>query len=242
MWQRRAIAWTRAAGLPYHLMMDDQDKPGSAPQSGGRRERNKLAKEQAIRAAAKRLFIEKGFQATTLREIAQAAGVGFGTVFAYSTDKAGLLAMVFVEQLRTLPPLFAITPGASLDDELIAGLGHLYAFWATIPELSRHVIQQMEFYSGNPYMESIVRRRMDARGELVAWLQRMIDEGRIRRDVDAQPAADTLFAIYTSAVREWASSDPTSIAPGLSRLRALTALPLRALATGASSGQRDSAP
>ena len=199
--------------------------------AGGRRARNKLAKEAAIRAAAKQLFIEKGFHATTLREIAQVAGVGFGTVFAYSTDKAGLLAMVFVEQLKTLPPLFGKSGGTSLEDELIAGLGHLYAFWATIPELSRHVLQQMEFYSGNPYMESIVRRRADARGELAIWLKRLADEGRVRRDVDPVAAADTLFAIYTSAVREWATTAPGDVPGGLARLRALTALPLRALAT-----------
>ena len=224
---------TAAAAVPYQVGMGPETTthPATyAPPAGGRRARNKIAKERAIRAAAKRLFIEKGFQATTLREIAQAAGVGFGTVFAYSTDKAGLLAMVFVEQLGTLPPLFGPVEGLSLEDELIAGLGHLYAFWATIPALSPHVLQQMEFYSGNPYMESIIRRRADARGELAGWVRRMAEAGLARSDVDAAAAADTLFAIYTSAVREWASTTPGDVAAGLSRLRMLVALPLRALA------------
>jgi AcrR family transcriptional regulator len=196
----------------------------------GRRGQNKLAKEDAIRTAAKRLFADKGYEATTLREIAKAAGVGFGTVFEYSKDKSGLLAMIFVEQLNSLPPLFdGNTPDMSLEDELIKGLGHLYAFWATVPNLSRHVLQQMEFYASNPYMESIVLRRQEARSELADWIARGQAEGRIAADADAARAAATLFAIYTSAVREWAATAPGDVEQGLERLRALVELPLKAL-------------
>ena len=206
--------------------------PDAAPPAPpGRRERNKQAKEVAIRNAARRLFVDKGYDATTLREIAEAAQVGFGTVFAYSTDKSGLLAMIFVEQLKLLPPLFEDAAGdAPLLDQLVAGRGHLYAFWATVPTLSRDVLQQLEFYSANPHMDIILKRRGQARTELAAWIAAMMRAGRIAAGTDAEAAADTLFAIYTSAVRQWASERPDDVAHGLEQLRRLMALPMRALA------------
>lgn len=199
------------------------DKTQAAPV--GRRERNKRTKELLIRDAARALFLEHGYDATTLRAVADRADVGFGTVFAYAHDKAGLLAMVFVEELKALPPLFAEgeEQGGVLD-ELVEGLGKLYGFWASIPALSAHVLQQMEFYSTNPHMDVIVARRVEARRELARWLQRLREGARIGADVDVEPAADTLFAIYTSAVREWSIATPGEVATGKARLRRLMAL------------------
>ncbi|HEX7783046.1 MAG TPA: helix-turn-helix domain-containing protein [Sphingobium sp.] len=203
------------------------------------RERNKTRKETAIREAARRLFVERGYQATTLREVAEEADVGFGTVSAYAADKSGLLAMVFVEELKSLPALFART-SQSKDplDELLVGLGKLYAFWGKIPALSQHVLQQMEFFAGNPHMDLIVARRSHSRLELTEWIKRLQDEGKIIADADPEDAADTLFAIYTSAVREWSATTPTEVAVGVKRLRRLMKLPMAALTGMASYGDR----
>lgn len=196
------------------------------------RERNKARKEFAIREAARRLFIEQGFQATTLREVADAADVGFGTVFAYASDKAGLLAMVFVEELKSLPALFGRKSAKEPLDELLAGLGKLYTFWSKIPTLSLHVLQQMQFYSGNPHMDLILARRAQSQRELAEWVSRLQDEGRMSHIVTAEEAASTLFAIYTSAVREWSATTPADVPTGIKKLRRLMKLPMAALVTG----------
>ena len=196
----------------------------------GLRERNKQDKERRIREAARRLLIENGFEATTLRAVAEEADVGFGTVFAYATDKAGLLAMIFVRELQALPALF--DPGAQRADpldELIAALGKLYAFWAQTPMLSRHVLQQIEFYSGNPHMAEILARRRQVREEITGWIRRLQRDGRVRPSEGPEDAAATLFAIYTSAVREWTASAVLDQNDGLATLRRLLALPMRAL-------------
>src|SRR5450830_1162396 len=105
------------------------------------RERNKLNKAQVIRDASRRLFFEKGYEATTLREVAALADVGFGTVSAYATDKAGLLAMLFVEDLDHLPALFDESDSKNeVLDQLLEAFAHLYAFWARSAELSRIVL------------------------------------------------------------------------------------------------------
>ncbi len=209
---------------------------GSADAPGpGLRERNKRKKERLIREAARSLFLEKGYERTTLREVAERADVGFGTVSAYASDKSGLLAMVYVEELKALPPLFRNARRQDVLDELMDGLAQLYAFWSKIPLLSRHVLQQMEFYVVNPHMDVILARRHQARREVEAWLAGLQAEGRIATGIDTGEAAATLFAVYTSAVREWSVTSPEEVQPGLDQLRRLMTLPVRGLTTGAAS-------
>jgi AcrR family transcriptional regulator len=57
-----------------------------------RRERKKLEARRRIYDAALHLFLEKGFEATTVDEIAERADVGKGTVFNYFPHKTSFLA------------------------------------------------------------------------------------------------------------------------------------------------------
>lgn len=203
--------------------------PAATPRLG-LRERKKQEKDLIIRQAARKLFVEKGFEATTLREVAQEADVGFGTVFAYATDKAGLLAMIYVDELKSLPPLFkGVSARRSLGDQVTEAMGKLYRFWAVHPSLSRVVLQQLEFYDANPHMDLILERRAQAKNEVAEWLAKQKKAGRIGKAVDLADAADTLFAIYTSCIREWIVTCPDDIPRGLKRLRALIELPMRGL-------------
>lgn len=66
-----------------------------APEPGtSLRERKKTAKQERILEAATRLFAEKGYEAVTTAEIAEAAEVGVGTLFRYAGSKAELLVAV----------------------------------------------------------------------------------------------------------------------------------------------------
>jgi AcrR family transcriptional regulator len=58
----------------------------------GRREANKRATTEAIKHAARDLFAAKGYEATSVREIADAARVGERTFYRYFDGKEGLLA------------------------------------------------------------------------------------------------------------------------------------------------------
>lgn len=68
----------------------DHETPGTpAP---GRREAHKRATREAIRAAADRLISEHGYEATTVRQIAEAAKVTERTLYRYFDGKEGLVA------------------------------------------------------------------------------------------------------------------------------------------------------
>jgi AcrR family transcriptional regulator len=68
--------------------------------SAGRREENKQRTRSSLERAAARLFEENGFAATTVREIANAAGVGERTFFRYFPSKDDLV----LQQVRNLIP------------------------------------------------------------------------------------------------------------------------------------------
>src|SRR5215472_8899406 len=72
--------------------------PQSVPFSG-LREQNKIDKRRRIGEAARALFIERGFDDTTTREIALRAGVGIGTVFTYAENKRDLLFLIANDDL-----------------------------------------------------------------------------------------------------------------------------------------------
>jgi TetR/AcrR family transcriptional regulator len=65
-----------------------------APQSVGRRERNKQHKLDRITAAAAELFAEHGVDEVTTQQIADKADIGTGTLFLYAKTKAELLLLV----------------------------------------------------------------------------------------------------------------------------------------------------
>lgn len=202
-----------------------------APDRPGLRERKKSEKARVIRDAARHLFMTKGYEATTLREVAALADVGFGTVSAYATDKAGLLAMLFVDDLEHLAPLFGDAAAKQdLAEQLTDTFMKLYEFWARNPELSRIVLPQMEFYNSNPFTEAILNRRRQLQADLAVWLTACQGTGRVATGIDTAQAAATVFSVYTSALRDWITGDPVVLADGRTRLLYLLALPSAAIA------------
>lgn len=105
-------------------------------QPAGLRERKKEKTRQALASAAMRLFAERGYEATTVADIAAAAEVSTRTFFAYfptkedvffagTQDRLDLVRQVFAAHARTLPPLGAMR--ATLDQILDTAAGDLFA-------------------------------------------------------------------------------------------------------------------
>jgi len=82
---------------PRYLAANDPawtaaEQPDGQRAGTGRRAAHKRATAAAIQAAADRLVAERGFQATTVREIAAAAGVTERTFYRYFDGKDGIVA------------------------------------------------------------------------------------------------------------------------------------------------------
>jgi TetR/AcrR family transcriptional regulator, mexJK operon transcriptional repressor len=61
-------------------------------------------KRKALLQSGKHLFIEKGYDQTTAKDIASHAGVAIGTFYRYFSDKRQLLLSLLEEQLELLMP------------------------------------------------------------------------------------------------------------------------------------------
>ena len=100
------------------------------------RERKKTAKQERILEAATRLFAEKGYEAVTTAEIAEAAEVGVGTLFRYAGSKAELLVAVmnsrFAEGIEA--GLSEATEGRAMAESIVAILRPFVEESMTHPE------------------------------------------------------------------------------------------------------------
>jgi AcrR family transcriptional regulator len=94
----------------------------------GRREENKLRTRSALERAAARLFEEQGFSATTVRDIAAAAGVGERTFFRYFPSKEDL---VLDEVRRLIPSVMRLVRERPAEEPLFTAFCEAMVDWLT---------------------------------------------------------------------------------------------------------------
>lgn len=84
-----------ASSANLHLAQEQCYDPGVTDHATGLRERKKQATREALVRAGHKLFVERGYDETTLAEIADAAGVSTRTIFAYFPSKEDILFATF---------------------------------------------------------------------------------------------------------------------------------------------------
>jgi len=104
-----------------HNLVVLRNEAGSRNQSSPKRIRDRTAKKQALILAALGLFASKGYEVTTTREIAAAAGCAEGLIHRYFKGKAGLLAALIECRISIAN---AVEPGrlqtvSKLEDEFL---------------------------------------------------------------------------------------------------------------------------
>ncbi len=172
----------------------------------GRRERNKQEKLARIREAAEVLFKEKGYEGTTMRQLAERADVATGTIFLYVADKRELLFLVYRDRLsRLVERSMREMPGADtpLVDRLMFAFGRAFALYAKDPELARHFIKEQVFSSGGRWeaeMHAVTRMFLERLAELLRDAQ---VTGEVAADVDLSQASFNIFALYFAALVSW---------------------------------------
>jgi AcrR family transcriptional regulator len=189
-------------------------------QFSGQREKNKLEKLQRIRDAARELFVQKGFDETTTREIAQRAGVGIGTVFTYAENKRDLLFLVANDDLDevTRKAEAGVSSDASCLENLLSIFRHHYRFFAKQPELSRFLLREMTFYDSGRQAKRFQETR-ERNIHLVGRAVTMAAEGNtIRLEDEPELAGWVAFCIFQVELRRWLMNKELSLSSGMTRL------------------------
>jgi AcrR family transcriptional regulator len=206
-------------------MLGKQESTGQRAGGGdaalGQRERNKRDKLQRIKSAARELFVTRGYDDTTTREIALRAGVGMGTVFTYADNKRDLLFLIANEDLEetTRRSEAALSPSASLMTNLMAVFGNHFEYFMRQPELSRLMLREMLFYDSGQQANRFKITRENVIS-LVSQSVRFARENRsIAGSVDDALTGWVLFCIYQVELRSWLAGAALDLEAGLDHLR-----------------------
>lgn len=185
-----------------------REQPALSP-----REQNKVDKRERIRDSAYALFLERGFEATTMAEVAEQAEVAKGTLFLYCSDKDDLLCLVMHDRLRsTVERLFATLPRrADLLGQLLHLFGGLFEMYDEHTKLALSFIRVFPTALG-PNGQTL-------RGMTLGFLHQLselVREASARGEVDAavapMQAAHNFFALYFSALLAGVSGHVPSLA------------------------------
>ena len=161
------------------------------------RSRRKEARPSELTTAALDLFVEKGFAATRLDDVAARAGVSKGTLYLYFDSKEALFKAVIEEgivpALAAAEQLLAGHDGTSA--ELLKGL--LFGWWQQIggtplAGVIKLIISESRNFPdvAQYYHDNVIQR---GRALLRAALARGMESGEFRR-MDADSCIDVIIA------------------------------------------------
>ena len=195
----------------------------------GQREKNKIDKLRRIKKAAEELFLSKGFDDTTTREIAVRAGVGIGTVFIYADNKRDLVFLVANDELADVTDKAeaSIRDDASCLQNLLMVFRHHYEFFGRRPELSRLMLREMTFYDTGRQADRFQATRERVIRLVGRIMKLAVDRGMIRPSEDANFVGWVAFSIYATELRRWLMTRDPDVSDGIAELRRALQLFLR---------------
>lgn len=155
--------------------------------------------------AARKLFAEHGYDATTLRQVAERAGLGLGTLFNYISDKRDLIYLVFNQEVSVAcdAALVAPRPWQSFTEKILGMIEPNYRLFGSEPVLSRILLSEvLQHTPGLHLAEHIGIRDRFIRGmqEVVAAAQA---SGEVGSSESPELIARHIFFSYSAALRWW---------------------------------------
>ena len=168
----------------------------------------KVATRQQILDAAGRLFAEKGFEATTTRDIARAAGIASGTLFNYFPSKEALLACLAerageeaIAEVADGSPV-----GETLEEDLFALLA---AGLRKLKHLRKHLPALLETALSPIAAAGATQGESSSSSLRVAHLEAVAALAARHGHADLSPTALQLYwSLYTGVLAFWAN-DPS---------------------------------
>ncbi|RZJ97226.1 MAG: TetR/AcrR family transcriptional regulator [Brevundimonas sp.] len=182
--------------------MSESHTLAAEPVRMNRRQAAKVRTREKVLEAASQLFAERGYDAATIRDIAKAAGMSTGAVFANFQDKAELFEAVFTDRLsRSLEQFQAgAASKGSVRDRLVASLsGGYHAMIDQLP-LIQAVIARSWFQPSEA--DQRTRAAVGAQIDVLANVLRDgVGSGELGQDTDVPLISRLVWELYLSNVR-----------------------------------------
>ena len=165
------------------------------PYRSSLREERALETRRRIRSSARDLFAAQGFTATTIAEVAEAAGVAPQTVYAVFGSKAGIV-VAMIEELEEAVDL------ATWVERLIAAESprqrlRIFAAWMrTFVESGSSILRAALAARDDPDVAAMARAGDSNRRNGISQLMAMIAEGgALREGLDHEEAVERMWLI-----------------------------------------------
>ena len=158
----------------------------------------KAATRQRILEAARQLFATGGFDTSTTRNIADAAGIATGTLFNYFPTKEALLATLAAEAVAGVDRDFEESVGECLEEELFAyvaaGLRKLKPLRKHLPVLLETALNPLAAVPGD-----------EGQSLRLSHLETVVRVSKKRGVGELSPVALQLYwTLYTGVLMFWA--------------------------------------
>jgi len=170
----------------------------------GVREEKKRRTRKAILQAAVQLFGDKGYERTSIDELARAAGVGKGTIYSYFQTKSEIFLAFCEDELDHVYAEVAQKSkvDATLTEQLMALFMGEFRYVTRHKDFGRLLLREMIFPK-----ELTVERSRDLDNRYIEYLSAMCikaqQRGELRRDVDLLFVCGHFYALYLIAVSAW---------------------------------------
>jgi len=162
--------------------------------------RRALAKQQTrvkVLSAARQLFSEQGYEGATIRDIAAAAGMSTGAVFANFTDKSDLFREIMLTDMVDLAQAMrdGALKGRTVDDALLRAFSAGYAFYKSQLPLARAAFSIS--WSPEQGMELRNMPPVAALHEVISeQLQLGVERGELSQEAEVKLRTQMLFDAY----------------------------------------------
>jgi len=176
--------------------------PAIRPQKVTRRALAKQQTREKVLGAARQLFIQHGYEGATIRDIARAAGMSTGAVFASFADKSELFDAILNDDLQTLagPVRDSVERATNTRDRLVGMFATIYRAHAS--ELPLIQAAMAVSWTRTPEAD---RQRRDAMRPVKALvrdiLQRGIDRGELTAKFDLRLISDMIWDLFLAGYR-----------------------------------------
>jgi AcrR family transcriptional regulator len=218
-------------GMPQRKVRIGRSATAVRPIEIGLREQHKLDKLSRIKAAATKLFSERGFDGATTREIAREAHVSQATIFQYVQNKSELALLVFSDDLERAhkASYAAIRPDMPLLEKLVTVLSGSYKEFVKNVRLTRALVKTVTIFETGKQAKLIRQLRRDLIGKFEEILTEAKRSGVIHTQEDIGFIARDLFCSVHPPVRFWLANDDPDTFRDLTDLRRTIKLHVHAL-------------
>lgn len=197
------------------------------------RDQQKQQTRALIKETARKLITECGYEKTTMRALAEAAGVGVGTIALHFQDKRTLLLSTFYDEIGavSLEAVESVPADAPLKEQFLYILHGLYRYYAQHALFLRSVVKEALFATGE--WRDKYAAQFEAVLVLVAALVDAAKErGEAMSDVDSRGLAHVCWCLHVDTLINGLTDDTFDPDAMVARLEPMMDVVLRGVLIG----------